>query len=191
MADHSDNTKLCPEAKISALVAAIGKDRSHEMEEVDRLLSDYPNDPRLHFLKGSLLAGRQDYVPARASMRHAVDLAPDYAIARFQLGFLLLTSGEPHAAQEAWGPLHALAADNYLRVFVIGLCHLIRDEFADAVRLLQDGMARNRDNPAMNRDMQLIVDEIHGKLSRGDGGEAPMSSVDFLLQQAALKSTRH
>jgi hypothetical protein len=120
-----------------------------------------------------------------------VDLAPDYAIARFQLGFLLLTSGESHAAQEAWGPLHALPADNYLRLFVMGLCHLIRDEFNDVINVLQDGMARNRDNPAMNRDMQLIIDEVRAKLSGQDRGTAPISSVDFLLQQAAMKATRH
>ena len=124
-------------------------------------------------------------------MRHAVDLAPDYAIARFQLGFLLLTSGEPHAAQEAWGPLYALSTDNYLRLFVLGLCHLIRDEFADAIRVLQDGIALNRNNPAMNRDMKLIIDEVRAKINEQGGGETPVSSVDFLLQQAALKSTKH
>jgi hypothetical protein len=106
------------------------------------------------------------------------------------LGFLLLTSGEPHAAQEAWGPLHSLPADNYLHLFVVGLCHLIRDEFDDTIRSLQDGIARNQENLPMNRDMQLIIDEVRGKISRKDG-DAATSSVGFLLQQAALKSTRH
>jgi len=182
---------LCPEGKLTSLVARVSDDSTRGTRELDALLGDYPLDPRLHFLKGSLLAGRQDYASARTAMRRAVDLAPDYAIARFQLGFLLLTSGEPHAAQEAWGPLHALPADSYLRIFVTALCHLIRDEFGEAVRLLQEGIGRNRDNPALNRDMQLIVDEVNQKRSDQAGGDTSVSSVDFLLQQAALKATKH
>jgi hypothetical protein len=123
-------------------------------------------------------------------MRRAVDLAPDYAIARFQLGFLLLTSGEPHAAQEAWGPLHALPESNYLNIFVRGLCHLIRDEFDDTVRLLQEGIDRNTENAPMNADMQLIIDEVRRKQAAGGIGAA-VSAVDQLLQQSALRSTRH
>src|SRR5882672_7072143 len=187
----STESQLCPQDKLSALMAAIGSDETRGRRELDTLLRAYPSDARLHFLKGSLLAGRQDYAAARAAMRHAVDLAPDYAVARFQLGFLLLTSGEPYLAQEAWGPLHALPADHYLRLFVEGLTRLIRDEFADTIRLLQEGIKRNRENQPMNRDMQLIIDEVRGKMSAQAMGEAPVSSVDMLLQQAALKATKH
>src|SRR6266702_4317043 len=131
----------CPDGIMSALVAAIGADARRGMRDLDATLDEYPQDARLHFLKGSLLAGEQEFASARISMRRAVDLAPDYQVARFQLGFLLLTSGEPHAAQEAWGPLHSLPSENYLHLFVKGLCHLIRDEFRDAIKVLQDGMA--------------------------------------------------
>lgn len=190
MADDASQI-LCPEDRLSALAAAIGEDETRGTAQLDSLLLDYPGDPRLHFLKGSLLAGQQDYAGARIAMRRAVDLAPDYAIARFQLGFLLLTSGEPHAAQEAWGPLHGLPAENYLRIFVAGLCHLIRDEYEEAIGRLQDGMARNSDNPAMNSDMQLIVDETRRKLAESVSEGEPLSSAHLLIQQSALRSTRH
>jgi hypothetical protein len=137
------------------------------------------------------LAGRGNYRAAWAAMRRAVDLAPDYVIARFQLGLLELTSGEPIAAQETWGPLHGLPRDNFVRLFVEGLCHLIRDEFAGAVRCLQDGIALNGENAPMNRDMQLVIDEIHFKQANGKTGEPAVSSVDLLLQQAAFKSRKH
>lgn len=184
--DHQRSSTHCPDVRMSALMAAIGVDASRGMHDLDNVLHEYPLDARLHFLKGSLLAGAQDFTNARLSMRQAVDLAPDYHIARFQLGFLLLTSGEPHAAQEAWGPLHSLSRDNYLHVFVKGLCHLIKDEFAEATEILRDGIARNSENPAMNSDMQLILDQIRDK-SSGSGRGDQTSSVDFLLQQAALK----
>ena len=127
----SDKRQLCSDERVASLIAMTRADEPQGMRELAALLSEYPSDPRLHFLNGSLLASRQDYAGARTAMRRAVDLAPDYAIARFQLGFLLLTSGEPVAAQEAWGPLHALPAEHCLYLFVIGLNHLIRDEFGD------------------------------------------------------------
>ena len=181
---------LCPEEKMSMLIAHVDDDEAYGMIQLESLLRAYPGDPRLHFLKGSLLAGQQDYEGAQCAMRQAVDLAPDYLIARFQLGFLLLTCGEPHKAQEAWGPLHGLPADNYLHLFVKGLCHLIGDEFDDARSTLQEGIARNDDNPAMNGDIRLIIDEI-GRKQISPGEEAPLSSAQLLLQQAALKATRH
>jgi tetratricopeptide (TPR) repeat protein len=188
---QSPARQLCPEERLEALLAAVRADERRGSTDLDALLRDYPEDARLHFLRGSLLAGRQDYSAARAAMRSAVDLAPDYGIARFQLGLLLLTSGEPHAAQEAWGPLHGLAADHPLKLFVVGLGHLIRDEFADAMRVLESGIARNRDNAPLNRDIQLIIDEVRALSSDARAGGTSGSSVDFLLQQAAMKATRH
>ena len=181
----------CPDDELSKLLALAGQEAKRAAHGLDGLLHDYPQDARLFFLKGSLQAAQQDFAAARASLRHAVDLAPDYAAARFQLGLLLLTSGEPHAAREAWGPLHSLPADNYLRLFVMGLCRLIQDEFDDTVRLLEQGMAGNHENPAVNHDMQMIVDAVRGRARSGDDGAAPASSVDFLLHQAALKYKLH
>lgn len=181
---------LCPDDRINALLAALRSDEARGTADLGALLRDYPHDPRLHFMRGSLLASRQDYSGARAAMRTAVDLAPDYAIARFQLGFLLLTSGESHAAQEAWGPLHALPAGNALRVFARGLSHLIHDEFDDAIRLLEEGISLNQENAPLNRDMQMIIDEVRNRKTAQPSSPAT-STVDFLLQQAALKATKH
>ncbi|MEJ0027177.1 MAG: hypothetical protein WDN01_14205 [Rhizomicrobium sp.] len=182
------STGLCPDSTLADLVASLGVDRGSAQRELDRTLSSYPGDPRLHFLKGSMLAAGQDYAAACVAMRHAVDLAPDYAVARFQLGLLLLSSGEPYAAQEAWGPLHGLATENPLRIFAGGLTHLIGDRFDDAVRELERGISLNRENVPMNNDMQLVIDEIRRRRAEGD---VAFSSVDILLRQAALKSTRH
>jgi tetratricopeptide (TPR) repeat protein len=183
-------SQLCPDERLAECVAVIQGDPQDGMIRLENLLVEFEGDPRLHFLNGSLLAGAKDYAAARVAMRRAVDLAPDFAIARFQLGFLLLTSGEPHAAQEAWGPLHGLPRDHYLHHFVLGLCHLIRDEFSAAIAELQEGIGRNAENPPLNNDMQLIIDEVRRK-DDTIGSEAPLSSAQSLLQQASLRNTRH
>jgi tetratricopeptide (TPR) repeat protein len=178
-------TRPCPDERLAALAQMIGENAAGGA--IDAALAEHPDDARLYFLKGSVLAGDGDFAAARTALRRAVDLAPDYAIARFQLGFLLLTSGEGHAAQEAWGPLFGLAGDNPLRLFASGLAALARDDFAAAARLLKEGMARG-DNAALNRDMGLILEKL-GEVAAT--GASPSSSVDLLLQQAAFKATRH
>jgi len=178
---------LCPGDRMSSLLQAMERNGAVGMLELDSALQAFPGDPRLHFLKGSMLAASGDFVRAREEMHRAVEIAPDYGVARFQLGLLLLSSGEPTAAQEALGPLLSLPSDNHLRLFASGLFALIRDEFQDAAKLLRQGMALNRDNPPMNRDMQLIIDGMEGKAGATDK-DGPLSTVDLLLQQAALKA---
>lgn len=187
------NGRFCPDNEFAALVAMMQQSAQSAMAELDALVPRFPDDARLHFLRGSIMASKKEYEAARKAMRRAVDLAPDFAIARFQLGFLLLTSGEVWPAQEAWGPLHGLSDDYYLVHFVRGLCHLIRDEFAEAIADLERGIAANQENPPLNNDMRMIIDEMHEKDLLGDGPDnrSDVSSAQLLLQQAALRSTRH
>jgi len=183
------NLDLCQPERLQALVTMMSQDEKQALTDLELLLGQYPEDPRLHFLKGSLAAARQDYSLATSEMRRAVDLAPEFWIARYQLGFLLLTSGEPHAAQEAWGPLHGLPENHYLRVLVTGFISMIQDRFAEAIERFQQGMLANAENPAVNSDIQLIIDEL--KFRDAESAESSTSSVDLLLRQSMLKATRH
>ncbi|WP_157215369.1 tetratricopeptide repeat protein [Flavisphingomonas formosensis] len=182
----SETITLCPDDRMTALLGAI---EAGDERGLPVLLGEFPRDPRLHFLEGSLLAARQDYAQARLAMRKAVDIAPDFAIARFQLGFLLLTSGEAHAAQEAWGPLFGLPDEEPLRLFARGLSHMIRDEFDEAIEHLERGITRNTENLPLNRDMRLLIDEMRNKQPPSDG--EPLSAASLLLRQTTFKPTRH
>jgi tetratricopeptide (TPR) repeat protein len=177
---------LCGESELQELMEAMQADSGDELEQADRLIADHPGDPRLHFLRGSILASIGRPIEALPALRRAVELAPDFAIARFQLGFFQLTSGEAANALSTWGPLAMLPERNYLRMFVAGLTHLIRDEFDEAIAQLRAGIAANDENPPLNRDMQLIVDQTRavaaGNRDEADGGEAA-SATSFLLDQ--------
>src|SRR4051812_16622498 len=152
--------KHCDEKTLQDLVSALEGGATDDIDRTDRLLAEYPEDGRLHFLRGSMLAGIGRSIEALAALRKAVEFAPDMVIARFQLGFFLLTSGEPAEALAVWGPLALLPDSHYLRLFVGGLPHLIRNDFADAVRLLKEGIALNDETPPLNRDMSLIVEQV-------------------------------
>lgn len=185
---------LCSDTEISALVEAIqGNDRD-DLEQVERLSARYPDDPRLHFMRGSILAARSRAVEAHAALARAVDLAPDFHIARYQLGFFELTSGEADRALGTWGPLLRLPEEHYLRQFVEGLTHLVRDEFAEAISRLQAGIAINHDNAPLNHDIGLLLAECE-KLARGESAALPadpdQSLTSLMLGQFGAGGTRH
>jgi Flp pilus assembly protein TadD len=185
--------KLCDDQTLQELALAIQSGAKDEIQRIDRLIIEYPDDGRLHFLRGSLLAGIGRLIEALSALRRAVELVPDMAIARFQLGFFLLTSGEAAEALSVWGPLALLPDSHYLRLFVGGLTHLIRDEFADASRLLEEGIAANEENPALNGDMTLLLQQIANlrtPAGTADGDEE-ISATSMLLGQFAPARTTH
>lgn len=186
-------TDLCGDAELQELMIAMQSDEMDELQRADRLVSQHPDDPRLHFLRGSILASIGRPIEAMAALKQAVELAPDFAIARFQLGFFQLTSGEAANALSTWGPLALLPETHYLRKFVAGLTHLIRDEFSQAIEQLRQGIAVNEENPPLNNDMQLIINQTSelalAPATAEDVGAA--SATSFLLDQLAGRSRAH
>jgi tetratricopeptide (TPR) repeat protein len=156
----------------------------------ERLIDAWPDDPRLHFLRGSMLAGRGRPIEAHAALTRAVQLAPDFALARFQLGFFELTSGEAARAITTWESLQELPPGHYLALFVAGLRHLVLDHFEETIAALQAGIAANEENLPLNRDMQLIIDQCR-ELAPGAPAEAETSATSFLLDQLGARGTTH
>jgi tetratricopeptide (TPR) repeat protein len=197
---------LCPGEALDALTTQLQHDDEGALARLGELLAAWPLDPRLHFLQGSVLAGLQRYDEGRRAMARAVEIAPDYALARFQLGFLDLTSGRPIDAVAVWTPLVGLPEDEPLRILAEGLMNLVGDRFSEARRLLALGIELNTAVPLINADMQLILDQIVDlpdnpaapAHDEGPGpahaGEAPASAAQLLLQQSLFKGdsgTRH
>ena len=184
------NDQLASDAEIAELTHTIAEDEHGDEAAVSALLGRFPNDPRLHFMLGSILAGKRRPIEAHQAMGRALELAPGFALARYQLGFFELTSGEPERALSTWGPLLAAGKDDYLRLFVEGMTHLIRDEFAAAIERFQAGMQRNRDNAPMNRDIELLIAECR-KLERAAAtadADEEVSATALLLGRAGPRS---
>ena len=185
--------QLCDDTELQELMVASAGGADDELARADKLLLDYPGDPRLHFLRGSMLAGIGRPLEALPALRKAVELAPEFTIARFQLGFFLLTSGEPAEALSIWGPIALLPQDHYLRLFMTGLTHLIRDEFESAISFLGQGIEANSENPPLNRDMELLINQLQ-TLQRDAPNEArddSMSATSFLLDQYSGSGRPH
>lgn len=185
---------LCSDESMQALVLEMQSPQGEQVDHIDRidkLLAQFPEDPRLHFLRGSNLIGKGRLIEAHHSLSRAVTIAPDFAIARFQLGFFQLTSGEAENALETWGRLDRLPDGHYLRKFVDGLRCLIRDDFQGAIDTLRAGILLNEETPPLSRDMQLIIDRCLPLLATGpgDGAEAAASETSLILQQFSKRTT--
>lgn len=182
---------LASDAEIGELVQAIEGSEADDDRKAEDLVRRYPEDPRLHFMLGSILAGRGRAIEAHKAMRRALEIAPSFALARYQLGFFELTSGEPERALSTWGPLLAAPRDNYLRIFVEGMTHLIRDEFAGAIERFEAGIARNQDNRPMNDDIRLLIAECRSLLQRSEAGDGDeeLSATSLLLGRFGGSST--
>ena len=172
-------TALAPDEELGEAIAALAAGQDRAEAALDALAARYPEDPRLHFMKGSILAGSGRSIEAHR------------ALARYQLGFFELTSGEPQKALGTWGPLLAEPEGSYLRKFVEGMTHLIRDEFAPAIELFEAGIALNAENEPMNDDIRLLVAECR-KLQRASASretaDAELSATSFMLDQLGKKT---
>ncbi len=183
-----DNDLRCDDAQLQNLTEQASRDSAAGISSIDLMLANYPQDPRLHFLKGSLLISEQRFIAAHAALRRAVALDPEFLLARFQLGFFELTSGEAEAALETWQPLGGLPAGHYLRMFASGLDHLVSDRFAECIAELRAGIETNTENAPLNGDMQLIISRCETILAGSGGGNAsldePVSATSLLLNTA-------
>ena len=172
---------LAPDDEIGELVEAIRAERDDAPQRVDALIGRYRDDPRLHFMKGSLLAGSGRAIEAHRCLSRAVELAPDYSLARYQLGFFELTSGRPQQALRTWGPLLAEGEDSCFRKFVEGMTHLIRDEFPAAIARFEEGIALNRENEPINGDIRLLIGECRRLQDRLQGAPSSEHSATSVI----------
>lgn len=182
--------KLCPDDRVAELASKAAVDAEEGLLAARVMLRAHRTDPRLFFLVGSLLASLQRYDEATREMTEAVRLAPDFHIARFQLGLLRLSSGTPGLAEEVWRPLLDLPTDDPLRLFAEGLQHMAKDEFEVALNLLDRGIHFNREHPALTSDIQEVIERIKARDRAGMAGEENSSPAQWLLHQS-LRQMKH
>lgn len=153
--------------------------RARTLSELEQAVRAEPANADLRHLLAAEYAQTGHYEPAVREFHEVLVLNPGAQVARFQLGLLELTRGEPARALAVWAPLEALPEGAALKCFKRGLEALIRNEFEACARLLQQGIEANTVNPALNADMQLVLARLPG----GRPGEKTDSEIrtDFSL----------
>jgi Flp pilus assembly protein TadD len=129
-----------------------------------QLLADaadlHPADARPLVLLAAELIECGDTDRAEAAFSAALQRAPEFWMARFQLGLLQFTSGRPSMAFVTWAPLDSLAQGDSLRIFKRSFEVLAQGDLTEAQVLLRQGIAANTENQPLNRDMQMLLERI-------------------------------
>lgn len=142
--------------------------------------NDHPTDARPLLLLGGELAGAGKIDGAEAAYTVALQRAPEFWIARFQLGLLQFTSGRPAIALVTWAPLDQLDTKHYLRLFKQAFERLAEDDFESASRLLREGIQGNLENAPLNGDMNMLLGRLiqQGFVASDTSAEPPNASTD-------------
>lgn len=143
----------------------------------------------VHYLLGAEYAQCGMYDRAIESMEAALALDPGLDTARIQLALLLLGANAPGNARLVLEPLASLPAAQALGEFGRGLIALIDDQLPAATAHLSAGIGLNTVNPALNADMQRIIEAI-AKLPAATE-PAPESVPEEETQQPASEDLRH
>jgi tetratricopeptide (TPR) repeat protein len=106
---------------------------------------------------------------AMEEMERALALSAELHTARLQLALLYLGAQRVEDARRVLQPLQELAPDHALHHFGFGLQYLMQDRFAECRAALEQGIALNVENPALNTDMGKLLDALPAL----DGSQAP------------------
>lgn len=121
-----------------------------------------PQSAAIYCLLGAEYITLGQVAESEAAYANALVLAPDFHVARFQLGLLQFTSARVAVALLTWQPLLTLPDDHALRLFVMGFAHMAQDDFETAVNYFERGIVLNADIPPLNTDIQRVISEIKG-----------------------------
>lgn len=177
---------LCSQDDLDAVSQALVDGAGSEA--VAPLMERYPDDPRVRFLMGSILASEKAFDQARVHFEAAVERAPDFAIARFQLGLLHYSSDELQQAATVWAPLAELPETDPLRLFATGLILLGQGQLQEGADHIERGLTANTDNPPLNANIAMILAEFTGA---AEGGTEEATSETAMLLQQFSQRTRH
>ena len=171
------------------LEAMKGNDSEAAIEYLKRSLELNGDNPKAAYLLGAMHAQIGMYDRAIENMRKAIELEPGLSAARFQLGLLHLTSARVQEAIDVWRPLELLGSGDPYYLFKQGLEHLARDEFEQCQTYLSEGIAANKANPALNVDMQRIMNDVTALIAKNANAttEQPAEDGKHLLISAYTK----
>jgi Flp pilus assembly protein TadD len=155
--------------------------RENRMEEALVLFAQAstlaPGSGVPHFLAGSEHANAGNIALAEGAFARAVLLAPEFSLARYQLGLLQFSSQRAAMALLTWQPLLDLPGAAALGHFVRGFAALARDGFPEAVAQFREGLACNDVNQAMASDIQQVLAAVE-KLSAGEPSPEDAAQAD-------------
>ncbi|AMM13143.1 hypothetical protein AX768_02465 [Burkholderia sp. PAMC 28687] len=185
--------KECNDDAMSSVMRAMEGPAEHALVLLSQSLANWPLDFRLWFLRGATLASQQRYDEARVDFLRVQELAQEFLIATFMLGFLDFVNARVTAAEATWAALGQVAEDHPLRVLKDGLLSLSRNEFEVSLEQLRRGLALNQQYPLINPFIQAVIAQIaqESQQTNATTADTQTSQDHLLLSSYNGNQTRH
>lgn len=129
------------------------------------------NDYIVWFLLGSELAQQKSYDEALAAYTRSIELEQNFPIARFQLCLLALVVGRQETINQYLPYLIALPEVHYLHHFSKAIELVVKDDGAQAIASLKQGIEINNENEPLNADMHELISQINSQIENGTQSE--------------------
>lgn len=142
-----------------AIKASQSGDHHASLEHLHKALKAAPEHTGARYFLAAEHAELGLYERACDELHELLTAAPEMAIARFQLGLLSLQLGRQANAQQAFMQLAESDQDPSLQDFAKAYLYLLDERVAEAVELLQKGLACCS-NPALGADMSRVMNSL-------------------------------
>lgn len=116
-----------------------------------------------HFLIAANYAEIAMLEKSIAHYQRAIDLMPEQDYARMQFGLLLTAMDRIDEAREALAAFVSGQRDDCYAIITRGLHALFDNNLEESRRLLEAGLAANRDNEPLNNDVGRLIAEIDAR----------------------------
>ena len=169
------------------LHAALGAMRAerdaHALELLTSLVERSPAHAQGQYLLAAQHAQMGVMDRAERGFRLAGELAPDFPLARLQLGQLLLVQGR---AEEALVELSAVGGeDPAVSVYAQGLCEFAKGHINQALAVLQRGLELPQAIPELASDIRRLISSLSGEVLADPMVEDAVGSAPMLLSNYA------
>ncbi|MFS2205188.1 hypothetical protein [Variovorax sp. Varisp36] len=168
-----------------AMAASRADEANRAIEGFQRASAVQPNAALPQFMLGAEFAALGDMSQAETAFANATRLAPDFPMARYQLGLLQFSSGRAAVALLTWQPLLELPQTDPLPHFIQGFAALAQDQFDEALAHYEHGLTLNTTNAALSGDIQKVIDGIrslkHSTVPSDSAADVPEDSSAHIL----------
>lgn len=113
---------------------------------------------------------------AEEGFRKTVELAPDFPMARFQLGQIYLVRNDAAAARAMLAPLALLPASQAISGYAKGLIAAANEDVVEAILQLRAGMACEQEIPALAQDMQRVLANLEALAPESIAPASPLGA---------------
>jgi tetratricopeptide (TPR) repeat protein len=177
---RNESTNLVSEELLHLAMHA--DNHEHAIDYLKRILEISDDNGKAYYLLGAIHAEIGMFERATQEITRAIELEPNLPTAHFQLGLLHVTSGRIEEAEQAWRPLDHFGESDPLFLFKRGMLHLVNDEYDACIDDLNQGIALNNLNEALNNDMRNIIEKV--ELARTTQSVAPKSPKTQAINDA-------